>query len=110
MTTMMERPAAAPGSAAPKKALIERLNLFTALGLGVASAVVVWYLAKTFLPQNTEESVIKTREDQVVLLAMIAWFIGFMIGIGAFIGPFRWVLGRDQTFLFRLLYAFTTVK
>ncbi|MEK6649211.1 MAG: cbb3-type cytochrome c oxidase subunit I [Actinomycetota bacterium] len=105
MTTMMERPAAAPGSAAPKKALIERLNLFTALGLGVASAVVVWYLAKTFLPQNTEESVIKTREDQVVLLAMIAWFIGFMIGIGAFIGPFRWVLGRDLSHDENMFYA-----
>ena len=27
----------------------------------------------------------------------IAWVIGFMAGIGAFVGPIRWALGRDLT-------------
>lgn len=105
MTTMMDRPASAPGHSVPKKALIERLNIFTAFGLGIATAVVFWYLARTFLPQNTEGSFIKTREDQVVLLAMIGWFIGFMIGIGALIGPFRWVLGKDLNHDENMFYA-----
>ncbi len=28
---------------------------------------------------------------------MAGWALGFMIGIGAFTGPWRWMLGRDQT-------------
>jgi cytochrome c oxidase subunit 1 len=28
---------------------------------------------------------------------MFAWCIGFLIGIGAFIGPFRWLIGKDLT-------------
>lgn len=105
MTTTMDRPASAPGYSVPKKALIERLNVFTAFGLGIATAIVFWYLARTFLPQNTEESFIKTRLDQQVLISMIGWFIGFMIGIGALIGPFRWVLGKDLNHEENMFYA-----
>ena len=105
MTTLMDRPAAAAGSSAPKKALIERLNIFTAFGLGIVMAVLFWYLARTFLPQNTPGSYIKTRHDQEILLGMIGWLIGFMVGIGALIGPFRWMLGRDLTHDENMFYA-----
>ena len=33
------------------------------------------------------------------------WMIGFWIGIGAFNGPFRWLLGRDHTREDDLYYA-----
>ncbi len=91
MTTMMDHPASAQGHSAPKKALIERLNIFTAFALGIIGAILFWYLAKAILPANTEGSYIKTNQDQYVLLSMIGWFFGFMIGIGALIGPFRWL-------------------
>lgn len=105
MTTMMDRPAATPGHSLPKKALIERLNIFTALALGIIGAIVFYYLAKAILPANTEESFIKTNNDQYVLFAMIGWFIGFMTGIGALIGPFRWLLGKDLNHDENMFYA-----
>ena len=105
MTTMMDRPAATPGHSAPKKALIERLNIFTAFGLGIIGAILFWYLAKAILPANTDGSYIKTNEDQYVIFSMIGWFIGFMTGIGALIGPFRWLLGKDLNHDENMFYA-----
>lgn len=105
MTTMMDRPAATPGHSAPKKALIERLNIFTAFALGIIGAIVFYYLAKAILPANTEGSYIKTNLDQYVIFSMIGWFIGFMTGIGALVGPFRWLLGKDLSHDENMFYA-----
>ena len=105
MTTMMEHSAPVPGYSAPKKALIERLNIFTAFGLGIIGAIVFWYLAKAILPANTAGSFIKSNQDQYVLLSMIGWVIGFMTGIGALIGPFRWLLGKDLNHDENMFYA-----
>jgi len=88
-----------------KKALIERLNVFTAFVLGAISAIVVWRLALAFLPADAELSPLFTREDKITLLSMIAWFIGFMTGIGALIGPFRWVQGKDLSHEENMFYA-----
>jgi cytochrome c oxidase subunit 1 len=105
MTTMMEHSAAAPGHSVPRKALIERLNIFTAFALGIIGAIVFWYLAKAILPPNTDHSYIKTNQDQYVLFSMIGWLIGFMTGIGALIGPFRWLLGKDLNHDEHMFYA-----
>ncbi|HUW88561.1 MAG TPA: cbb3-type cytochrome c oxidase subunit I [Candidatus Paceibacterota bacterium] len=105
MTTMMDRSPSAPGYSASKKALIERLNMWTGFALGIIMAVVFYYLSKALLPANTEESFIKTNQDQYVLLSMIGWLIGFMTGIGALIAPFRWVMGRDLSHDENLFYA-----
>jgi cytochrome c oxidase subunit 1 len=37
------------------------------------------------------------EENRLLTLSMFAWCIGFLIGIGAFIGPFRWLIGKDLT-------------
>ena len=105
MTTMMDRSTPASGRATPKKAMIERLNIFTAIGLGIVMAILFWYLARTFMPQNTAGSYMKTRLDGVILIGMIGWFIGFMVGIGALIGPFRWLMGKDLTHDENMFYA-----
>jgi cytochrome c oxidase subunit 1 len=89
MTTVLTKPVAAPG-----KSIIEKLNVFTAFALGAISAIVVWRLALAFLPADTEVRLF-TREDKITLLSMCAWFVGFMTGIGALVGPFRWVMGKD---------------
>ena len=88
-----------------KKALIERLNIFTAFALGAIAAIVVWRLALAFLPADSELAPLFTREDKITLLSMIAWFIGFMTGIGALIAPFRWVQGKDLTHEENMFYA-----
>ncbi len=105
MTTVLDHPTSAPGNSAMKRPLIERLNVFTAFGLGIISAIVFWYLARTFLPENTEGSFIKTRLDAVTIIAMLGWFFGFMTGIGALIGPFRWLLGKDLDHDESMFYA-----
>ena len=35
--------------------------------------------------------------DALWAATFAGWVIGFMVGIGAFIGPIRWALGRDLT-------------
>ena len=75
MTTMMDRSASAPGHAAGKRPLIERLNIVTALVLGTVSAVVVWQLALRFLPETPETSLFFNREDKISLLSLIGWFV-----------------------------------
>ena len=92
MTTTMNHPAAAAGKT--RTPIIERLNIVTAFALGAISAFVVWRLALQFLPADTEVRLF-TREDKITLLSMVAWFVGFMTGIGALVAPFRWVLGKD---------------
>ena len=100
MTTTMNHP-----ETTNKKALIERLNIFTALALGAISAIVVWRLALQFLPADAETSKFFNREDKITLLSMVAWFVGFMTGIGALIAPFRWLLGKDLNHSENMYYA-----
>ena len=37
------------------------------------------------------------QQNKALLAGMFAWSIGFLVGIGAFIGPFRWLIGKDLT-------------
>ena len=101
MTTMMEHSTSKSG----RRPLIERLNVFTAFALGVISAFVVWRLALQFLPADAETAPLFTREDKITLLSMIAWFVGFMTGIGALIGPVRWIMGKDLSHDENMYYA-----
>ena len=103
MTTTMGRTASAGHSA--KSPLIEKLNVFTAFGLGIILAVVFYVLAAKLIPEDTDAMLIHTKHDQIILLAMIGWFIGFMVGIGALIGPFRWLLGKDLSHDENMFYA-----
>jgi cytochrome c oxidase subunit 1 len=103
MTTLLNRPAQSQPH--NKKALIERLNLFTALALGAISAFVVWRLSLAFLPADSDAHRLFTREDKITLLSMVAWFVGFMTGIGALIAPFRWVMGKDLSHEENMFYA-----
>ncbi len=87
MTTLLDHPVSPSSGSQKRRPLIERLNLVTALALGTVSAVVVWQLALRFLPQVPETATYFNREDKISFLSLIAWFIGFMVGIGALIGP-----------------------
>jgi cytochrome c oxidase subunit 1 len=54
---------------------------------------------------DSESAPLFTREDKITLISMISWFVGFMFGIGALIGPFRWVMGKDLTHEENMYYA-----
>ena len=92
-------------STAVRKPLIERLNVFTAFFFGALFAIVSWRLALTYLPADSESAPLFTREDKITLISMISWFVGFMFGIGALIGPFRWMAGKDLSHEENMFYA-----
>jgi cytochrome c oxidase subunit 1 len=75
----------------PGGGIMRRLNMFTGLAAGVVLAAVA-YLVSRALWNNDDQG-----PDQAVIAMEVAWAIGFMLGIGAFAPPIRWLLGRDQT-------------
>ena len=98
MTSLLERTSA-------RKPLIERLNVGTAFLFGIVGAAVAYLLASNFFTNDEEELLIHTNHDAIVLVTMVGWWIGFMFGIGALIGPFRWLLGKDLSHDEQMYYA-----
>ena len=89
MTTFANKTQAVPK---PGKSLITKLNMGTGLVVGILCSQAMYWIAKGWF--DPEEPM---QENKILTLAMIAWCIGFLIGIGAFIGPFRWLIGKDLT-------------
>ncbi|MDT4892764.1 MAG: cytochrome c oxidase subunit [Pseudonocardiales bacterium] len=79
---------------------MRRLNLGTAAVTGGAFAAIAWYVSHRIL--HDDDPMIS---NQVTTITMAGWAIGFMIGIGAFRGPWRWMLGKDQTHEDEMFYA-----
>jgi len=75
-----------------RKGLMRKLNVGTGLFFGVLLAVIAHYVAKRFIPMDETGTVFM---DRVVITTMFGWTIGFMAGIGAFVGPYRWMMNRD---------------
>jgi cytochrome c oxidase subunit 1 len=84
--------------ASPPRAggLIRRLNIVTGVVLGLAFAAGSWWLSNTFLP-SPDDLMTNHKTDAVVCITLSGWVIGFLIGVGAFVGPFRWLRGKDLT-------------
>ena len=84
----------------PKRSLITRLHMGTGVVVGVIFAALAYYALKASLLTHTDgvADPLSPHDNNIVLLgAMFAWSIGFMAGIGAFIGPWRWMIGKDLT-------------
>ena len=78
----------------PKNSLITKLNAGTGLIVGVVFAVATYNLLKG---NNDDPGVAYNIHNRALLAAMFMWSIGFLVGIGAFIGPWRWLIGKDLT-------------
>lgn len=84
----------------PKRSLITRLHMGTGVVVGIIFAAIAYYGIKHALLTYTDKVAdpLTPHDDNMVLLgAMFAWSIGFLVGIGAFIGPWRWMIGKDLT-------------
>ena len=93
MTTLDSRVSSRP-IPNPKKSLITKLNAGTGLIVGVIFALATYYSLNT----SNDDAVSNFQHYNRTLLAtMFAWSIGFLVGIGAFIGPWRWLIGKDLT-------------
>ena len=84
----------------PKRSLITRLHMGTGVVVGIIFAALVYWALKNSLLTYTDKVAdpLSPHDNNIVLLgAMFAWSIGFMAGIGAFIGPWRWLIGKNLT-------------
>ncbi|MGH9020364.1 MAG: cytochrome c oxidase subunit I [Acidimicrobiales bacterium] len=97
-TTTMER--TAHEEQAPGGGLARHQNFATALVGGILGAWLFWYVARLLGDPNS-----RTFGDLTATALAIGWTLGFWFGIGALNGPFRWLLGRDQTRQDNLYYA-----
>jgi cytochrome c oxidase subunit 1 len=80
-----------PAVRPPAGGAMRRLNLGTAVVGGVVLAYIGYLVATSTLPDADD------RNSQVHIITMACWAIGFMGGIGAFVGPARWMLGNDNS-------------
>ena len=84
----------------PKRSLITRLHMGTGVVVGIIIAAIAYYLLKHSVLTYTDgvADPLEPHSNNIVLLGtMFAWSIGFMAGIGAFIGPWHWLIGKDLT-------------
>jgi cytochrome c oxidase subunit 1 len=75
----------------PHGGIMGRLNLATGVIAGVVLAVVGNQLAHRLGDDHPHEP------DARAVFTMLGWAVGFLLGMGAFTGPFRWLAGRDLT-------------
>ncbi len=76
----------------PPKSLITKLHMGTGMIVGIIFAEAMYFWGKSMWDVE-----VPMEENRILTLSMFAWCIGFLIGIGAFIGPFRWLIGKDLT-------------
>ena len=93
-----------PRASVPGGALLGRMSILTAVGVGLIATIAAHYAAVAFfvepvLPEGTDPpaALAYLLENRIALTTMFGWVVGFMIGIGALNGPFRWLLGQDLT-------------
>ena len=73
-------------------------NIITGAVLGIVMAIVTYYIGSLLVPWGTQNADFsQVGLNALVAATYFAWVIGFMIGIGAFAGPIRWMLGHDLT-------------
>ncbi len=74
--------------------VMRRLNVVTGIVAGLLLATATWWVTNATFPELAEGN---HKADAVTILTLSAWVIGFLIGVGAFVGPVRWLLGKDLT-------------
>ena len=79
--------------------IMRRLNFGTGLIGGLGLAAITALVTNALIPSGASSAVdfAPTAPQLVYLAALLGWVIGFMAGMGAFIGPLRWLMGRDLT-------------
>jgi len=78
--------------------VMRRLNFVTGLIGGVGLATIAGVVTNILTPSGASTATFApAAPDYVYLAVLVGWVVGFMAGMGAFVGPIRWMLGRDIT-------------
>ena len=78
--------------------IMRRLNIFTGLAGGLVLAGIAGGVTYLQFPAGAQTATAAPAWAGPTYLALLlGWVIGFMTGIGAFVGPVRWLLGRELT-------------
>ena len=94
MTTLDNRVSSRP-IPNPSKSLITKLNAGTGLVVGIIFALGTYYLLNN---NSSDDATVNFQHyNRTLLASMLMWSVGFLVGIGAFIGPWRWLIGKDLT-------------
>ncbi len=96
---MADQVAVGPSTAPAAGGIMRRLNILTGVALGLVVGAIGWAISHALLQSDAYGS------DQVTCITMVSWLLGFVIGIGAFVGPWRWLIGKDLTEEDRLFMA-----
>ena len=92
MTTLAHQSEVSSPAPVPTRSLITKLNIVTGLIVGAIFCWGTYYSLRAGRDMTNEHNI-----NKVLIISMFMWSIGFMIGIGALIGPFRWLIGKDLT-------------
>jgi cytochrome c oxidase subunit 1 len=87
-TTIVQEHTASPSSGG---GIMRRLNMWTGLVLGIVLAVATYFITINAFSSHDQGL------DQAVIAAEVAWVLGFLLGVGAFVAPIKWMLGMDQS-------------
>ena len=82
----------------PAKSLITKLNMGTGVVVGAIFAAATYWSLYSLLSTYTDkvrDPLTSVNDNKILLATMFMWSIGFLVGIGAFIGPWRWLIGKD---------------
>jgi cytochrome c oxidase subunit 1 len=88
-----------PSPVAPTGGVMRRLNMGTGVIAGVVLAVAANQLVLHLANGRAHEP------DARAVFTMLGWVVGFLLGMGAFTGPFRWLVGSDLTHADELFLA-----
>ncbi len=94
MTTTLPAPAAQPKATGNFLPLMRRQNATVAVITGILGFVIFRIAATIFFRGEMWHAPMSNR---IITVALIGWVVGFLAGIGAFNGMFRWFLGKDLT-------------
>ena len=94
MTTTLPAPAAQPKASGHFLPLMRRQNATVATITGILGFI-VFRIAATLVWRG--EIWHSPMSNRIITVALIGWVVGFLAGIGAFNGMFRWFLGKDLT-------------
>lgn len=79
---------------------LRHTNFLTGVIAGLVTALVVYWVGSLWLipwGETNDNTSVQVGIDALWAATYTGWAIGFMGGMGALVGPIRWVLGREQT-------------